>query len=237
MRKFREIQSLMHYIDYPFQNPSLLQHALIHPSYANEQGEPKEASNQRLEFLGDAVLELCSSDFLFQRQPMMQEGVMTKMRAALVCEPTLADAARQIHLGDYIILGNGETREGIVLRDSVLSDAFEAVIAAIYLDGGLEQARRFILRFVLNDIENKQLFHDAKTMLQEYCAKHRIEESYEILREMGLDHQKIFEISVSLDGVPYGTGEGPSKKKAEQQAAYQALQRIRVDTGYVFKID
>ena len=121
-------------IGYHFRDVSLLKHALTHPSYSNESGEPKEASNQRLEFLGDAVLELVSSVFLFNRRPVIQEGVMTKIRAALVCEPTLAEAARKVNLGDYIILGKGEAREGINRRDSVISDAFESVIGAMYLD-------------------------------------------------------------------------------------------------------
>ncbi len=224
-------------IGYHFQDRKLLQHALIHPSFSNENGDPKEASNQRLEFLGDAVLELISSVFLYERRPVLQEGDMTKVRAALVCEPTLAEAARRLHLGDYIVLGRGETREGINRRDSVLSDAFESVIGAMYLDGGMDPARKFVTELVLSDIENKSLYRDAKTVLQEYCSQNRLEMEYTLLEESGPCHDRFYRISVSVSGEEYGVGEGSSKKKGEQAAAYQALLRIKAETGHVFKIN
>lgn len=232
----RDLTALQASVGYYFQDESLLLHALTHPSFSNENGDPKEASNQRLEFLGDAVLELVSSLFLFQREPVLQEGVMTKLRASLVCEPTLAESARRLQLGDYIILGKGEGREGISQRDSVLSDTFEAVIGAIYLDGGMEPAQRFITEFVLSDIENKELYHDAKTMLQEYSSQNHRELRYALLTEEGPCHDRTYRIEVRLDEMVYGIGEGSSKKKAEQAAAYQALCRIKAETGNVFKI-
>ncbi|EFE92072.1 ribonuclease III [Oribacterium sp. oral taxon 078 str. F0263] len=221
---------------YSFRDRELLLHALTHPSYSNEQGDPKEASNQRLEFLGDAVLELAASDFLYHRVPVIQEGVMTKLRAALVCEPTLAEAARKLSLGDYLVLGRGEGREGIQLRDSVLSDAFEAVIGAIYLDGGFSAAQCFIKRLVLSDIENKSLYRDAKTMLQEYVSKQRLSLRYALLEESGPCHERFYRVSALIEEKEYGRGEGSSKKKAEQAAAYQALLKIKAESGYVFKI-
>lgn len=232
----RDLKQLQDALGYHFQDESLLQHALTHPSFSNENGDPKEASNQRLEFLGDAVLELVSSVFLFHREPVIQEGVMTKLRAALVCEPTLAESARRLKLGDYIILGKGEAREGINRRDSVLSDTFEAVIGAIYLDSGFEAAQSFITEFVLCDIENKELYRDAKTMLQEYSSQNRLELRYELLNEEGPCHDRTYRIEVLLDSQVYGSGEGSSKKKAEQAAAYQALLKIKAETGNVFKI-
>lgn len=231
-----DLDKLMDALGYHFKDASLLRHALTHPSYSNENGDPKEASNQRLEFLGDAVLELISSVFLFNRKPVLQEGVMTKVRAALVCEPTLAIAARKVDLGDYIILGKGEAREGINKRDSVLSDAFESVIGAIYLDGGYAPAEKFVQSLVLCDIENASLYRDAKTVLQEYCSQNRIELNYEILEESGPCHDRFFRIAVFLNGEQFGEGQGSSKKKGEQGAAYQALIRIKTETGHVFKI-
>ena len=229
-------KGLMERLGYHFQDASLLEHALTHPSYSNEKGDPKENSNQRLEFLGDAVLELCSSEFLFDRVPVMQEGEMTKLRASLVCEPTLAEAARRIRLSGEILLGRGEEREGIQHRDSVLSDTFEAVIGAMYLDGGMEPARRFVKDMVLSDVERAGLFRDAKTMLQEYCSQERKELVYRLVEESGPCHNPSFRVAAEIDGSRFGLAEGPSKKKAEQRAAYQALIKIKEDTGYVFKI-
>ncbi len=232
----QNLERLQDAIGYHFKDVSLLKHALTHPSYSNESGEPKEASNQRLEFLGDAVLELISSVFLFHRRPILQEGVMTKVRAAMVCEPTLAEAARKVNLGDYIILGKGEAREGIQRRDSVISDAFESVIGAMYLDGGYAPAEQFVRTFVLCDIENAGLYRDAKTVLQEYISQHKMELEYQVIEESGPCHDRYFRVQALVNGESYGIGEGPSKKKGEQGAAYQTLKRIKAETGYVFKI-
>ncbi len=154
-------------IGYSFQDKKLLEHAMIHSSYANEHHLGKLGCNERLEFLGDAVLEVVSSDFLFRTFPEMPEGDMTKTRASLVCEPTLAFCAQEIDLGGFLLLGKGEDATGGRGRDSVVSDAMEALIGAIYLDGGLANAKEFIHRFILNDMEHKQLFYDSKTILQE----------------------------------------------------------------------
>ena len=157
-------------IGYKFKHPELLETALTHTSYANETRPPVK-HNERLEFLGDAVLELVSSETLFQRYADKPEGDLTRLRASLVCEPTLAECARTIDLGSYLYLSRGEERTGGRKRDSVTSDAFEAVIGAIYLDGGYEPAKKFVQAFVLNDIEKKHLFYDSKTILQELLQK------------------------------------------------------------------
>ncbi|SDZ89606.1 ribonuclease-3 [Oribacterium sp. KHPX15] len=231
-----DLEKLQEALGYHFNDVGLLKHALTHPSFSNENGEPKEASNQRLEFLGDAVLELISSVFLFNRKPVLQEGVMTKVRASLVCEPTLAEAARKVNLGDYIILGKGEARERINNRDSVISDAFEAVIGAMYLDGGFEQAQNFVNKLVLTDIESAGLFRDAKTVLQEYVSQNKMELEYRVIEESGPCHDRFYRVQAILNNREYGIGEGSSKKKGEQGAAYQTLKQIKAETGYVFKI-
>lgn len=218
-------------IGYRFQNASLLLHALTHSSYANEKHMPKEKNNQRLEFLGDAVLELVSSEYIYKHNPEMPEGQMTRLRASLVCEPTLAACARELSLEDYILLGKGEGREGINYKDSVLSDTFEAVIGAIYLDGGFEPAQRFIERRLLSDIENKQLFHDSKTLLQEYTSKQGLSLHYALLEEKGPEHQKSFVLAACISDEEYGRGEGHSKKQAEQIAAYNALLKIKAENS------
>ena len=175
----KKLEKLQEIIGYQFQRPGLLAHALTHSSYANERHWDKTRCNERLEFLGDAVLELVSSNFLYHQFPDMPEGEMTKLRASLVCEPTLAYCAEEIPLGDYLYLGKGEDQTGGRKRPSVVSDAMEAVIGAIFLDGGLANAKEFICRFVLNDIEHKKLFYDSKTILQEIVqAKGREDLSY-----------------------------------------------------------
>lgn len=216
-------------IEYSFRNRTLLENALTHSSYANEKHWSYDRNNERLEFLGDAVLELVSSDFIFHEHKKDMEGSMTKLRASLVCEQSLAGSARELNLGKYIRLGKGESATGGSDRDSILSDAFEAVIGAIYLDGGLEHAAVFIRRFVLSDIEAKQLFYDSKTVLQEIIQERRDGNaiSYELISESGPDHAKVFEISCNLGGEIIGIGKGKSKKAAEQQAAYQAILKIR----------
>ena len=184
--------------------------------------------NERLEFLGDAVLEVVSSDFLFHRFPEMPEGNLTKTRASMVCEPTLAYCAREISLGDYLLLGKGEDATGGRMRESITSDALEAVIGAIYLDGGLANAKEFIDRFVLNDMEHKQLFYDSKTILQELVQSTGEELlSYEILKEEGPDHNKVFEVRAMLGSREIGRGVGRTKKAAEQTAAYKAILTLK----------
>ena len=214
-------------IGYCFKDKDLLINALTHTSYANEHKHKGMKDNERLEFLGDAVLELVSSEYLYKNMKDMPEGKMTKLRASLVCEPTLAMDAREIDLEDFIYLGKGEEATGGRKRDSIVSDAFEALIGAIFLDGGVDAARSFILQFALNDIEKKRLFHDCKTVLQERVNMVKIGNlSYEIVGESGPDHDKNYEAVAKIDQQVIGRGSGHTKKAAEQQAAYNALKTL-----------
>lgn len=210
-------------ISYHFQDKNLLTQALTHSSYANEHRLDHNHCNERLEFLGDAVLEIVTSDFLYHKYTDKPEGDLTKIRASIVCEPTLAYCAEDIQLGSYLFLGKGEDATGGRNRNSVVSDAMEAVIGAIYLDGGFASAKEYIHRFILNDIEHKQLFYDSKTILQELIQGRHEQLSYELIDESGPDHDKQFTVAVLVDGERVSEGEGHTKKAAEQQAAYQAL--------------
>ena len=215
-------------IGHTFKDFSLLKQAMMHSSYTNEKHLPKYRCNERLEFLGDAVLELVSSEYLFKESPHIPEGELTKTRASMVCEPSLALCARDIGLGDYLLLGKGEEATGGRERDSVTSDAMEALIGAVYLDGGFTSAKEFIHRFILTDLENKKLFYDSKTILQEIVqAGKKGDITYRLVREEGPDHNKSFEVQVMIGGTPYGEGKGRTKKSAEQQAAYQAILKLR----------
>ena len=218
------LRELEEKIQYRFHNRRLLRQALTHSSYANEQRINRFADYERLEFLGDAVLELVSSDFLFREEKDMAEGQLTRRRSSIVCEPALAFCARDIALEEYILLGKGEEATGGRRRDSIVSDVMEAVIGAIYLDSGIEEASGFIHRFILSDLEHKQLFYDAKTILQEMIQQEGKETlHYELLKEEGPEHAKTFLVEVMLGDQKLGSGSGHSKKAAEQQAAYQAL--------------
>ena len=211
-------------IGYSFKDPELLVTALTHSSYSNEIRLKKQECNERLEFLGDAVLELISSEQIFRNHPDQPEGDLTRIRASYVCEPTLALCAREICLGDYLQLGRGEDRTGGRERDSILSDAFEALIGAIYLDGGMDRARTFIHTHLLKDVEDKSLFYDAKTILQEMVQAGpdpRLE--YVLTREAGPDHNKEFTVEAKIGGKTYAIGKGKTKKGAEQIAAYQTI--------------
>ena len=201
----------------------------MHSSYTNEKHLPKYQCNERLEFLGDAVLELVSSEFLFLENPKEPEGKLTKTRASMVCEPSLAFCARDIELGSYLLLGKGEEATGGRTRESVTSDAMEALIGAIYLDGGFANAKEFIHKFILSDLENKKLFFDSKTILQEIVqADSNKPITYQLLKEEGPDHNKAFYVKVFIGDVDYGTGKGRTKKAAEQQAAYQAILALKM---------
>lgn len=214
-------------IGYTFADPDLLVMALTHSSYSNEKRLKKQECNERLEFLGDAVLELISSEYIYQNNPTRPEGDLTRMRASYVCEPTLALCAREIGLGEFILLGKGEDMTGGRDRDSILSDALEATIGAVYLDGGFECAKEYVQHFILNDIDNKKLFYDSKTNLQEIVqSKHRSIQ-YELKSESGPDHNKSFMVAVVIDGKEIATASGRTKKKAEQSAAYQAILKLR----------
>ncbi len=222
-------------IGYVFQKKDLLKQALTHSSFTNEQKINKSPDYERLEFLGDAVLELISSEYLFQNYPQVPEGELTKRRASLVCEPSLAFCARDIELGQYIMLGKGEEATGGRKRDSIIADVMEAVIGAIYLDGGMDKARAHVMKFILSDLEDKELFFDSKSYLQELIqGKLKKEFSYELIEERGPEHDKSFVVEVSMEGQCLGQGVGRTKKAAEQQAAYKALLLLR-DKGYVFK--
>lgn len=229
MEKRKEFQEK---IGYQFQNQNLLKQALTHSSFSNERRMSKLANNERLEFLGDAVLELTSSEFLFEKYPNYPEGELTRLRASLVCEQTLAFCTRELELGKYLLLGKGEDLTGGRERKSILSDALEAVIGAIYLDGGLASAKEFIYRFILNDIEKKQLFFDSKTILQELVQGRREGElRYQLIDESGPDHDKKYVVQVLVGQRVLGQGEGKTKKSAEQEAAYKALLYLKQTEG------
>ena len=224
----RQLAELERVIGYTFKNKSLLSQAMTHSSYANEKKLGKLGCNERLEFLGDAVLELVSSDFLYAKFTQLPEGELTKKRASLVCEPSLAYCAREFGLPEFLLLGKGEEMTGGRMRDSIVSDATESLIGAIYLDGGFANAKEFVLSFILNDIENKQLFYDSKTILQEIVQENgRKPVEYQLLKEEGPDHNKQFTVGVVVDSVTMGTGVGHTKKAAEQAAAYEAIQKMR----------
>ncbi len=224
----KHLKELEGRLGYTFRDFTWLHRAMRHSSYTNEHHMDRLECNERLEFLGDAVLEMISSEFLYNQYPNLPEGQLSKMRASLVCEPTLAFDAKDLDLGSYLLLGKGEEQTGGRLRDSIVSDAMEATIGAIYKDGGVEPARAFILKFILNDIEHKQLFHDSKTILQEMVQKNGSADlEYVIVDEQGPDHDKSFIAQVRLDQKTIGQGSGRTKKAAEQQAAYQALLEIR----------
>lgn len=217
-------------IKYKFKNRTILTLAMTHSSYANENRLTKLSNNERLEFLGDAVLEIIASEFLYINFPDIPEGELTKFRASIVCEQSLAYCARKIKLGQYILLGKGEERCGGRDKESIISDGLEALIGALYLDGGIATAKEFINHFILNDLEKKQLFYDSKTILQEYIqSKHTEELSYELVSSNGPDHNKTFIVNAVLSGNIIGQGEGRSKKSAEQEAAYNAIKKIRKD--------
>ena len=223
-----QLKELEEKISYHFQDKHLLAQALTHSSYANEHRMKKLSDNERLEFLGDAVLEIVTSDFLYHEHTEKPEGDLTKIRASIVCEPTLAYCAEAINLGSYLFLGKGEDATGGRNRNSVVSDAMEAVIGAIYLDGGFASAKEYIHRFILNDIEHKQLFYDSKTILQEIIQSRQDGElSYEILKEEGPDHNKSFEVRALVGDQEIGRGKGRTKKAAEQLAAYNGILKLK----------
>ena len=222
IKKFQEV------IGYHFHDEKLLRQALTHSSFANEKHLKKHSDNERLEFLGDAVLEIISSEFLYKEYPDKPEGELTKLRASIVCEPTLALCTKDIALGEYLLLGKGEDQTGGRGRKSILSDALEAVIGAIYLDGGFANAKEFIHKYILTDIEHKQLFYDSKTILQEIVQGHTDETlTYVLLKEEGPDHNKSFWVDAVRNGEVIGSGHGRTKKAAEQQAAYEAILKLR----------
>lgn len=218
-------------ISYNFKNEKLLFEALSHSSFANE-NKKQRSSNERLEFLGDSVLSIVVSDFLFAHYKHLPEGQLTKIRASLVCESSLYEFALSINLGDYLLLGKGEENTGGRKRPSILADAFEAVIAAIYLDGGIEVASKYVLGFIPKDLSPAKAAgqNDYKTILQEIIQKNPEEKiDYYLKNETGPDHNKCFTVQVRLNSNVIGEGIGHSKKQAEQMAAKEALELM----GYV----
>ena len=225
---FTKMKSFQEIIHYRFKKVSLLENALTHSSYANEHKLMKTQNNERLEFLGDAVLELISSEVLFKAYPEKLEGVLSKTRASLVCEPALAFCARKLNLGNYLLLGKGEDLTGGRDRDSILSDALEAIIGSIYLDGGLEPARAFIMAFVLNDMENTRLFMDCKTILQENIQSWSKDTlSYELVGTTGPEHNRTFTMQIRLGDEILAQGSGRTKQADGQNAAYFSLIELR----------
>ena len=222
------IKDLEKAIGYQFRNIQLLHNALTHSSYANERWHNSLLSNERLEFLGDSVLGMLVAEYLFQTFPDRPEGELTRMRADMVCEQTLATVAGRIGLGSHLLLGHGEERLGGRSRESILADATESVIAACFLDGGLEAAARFVKNFILVEVPvSRPNNMDYKTALQELVQQKKNQVlSYALVGQSGPDHDKQFDVEVSLNGAVVGAGSGRSKKRAEQMAAKSAMEKL-----------
>lgn len=226
------MEKLEEKLGYTFHDRRLLENALTHSSYANENKSKGETSNERLEFLGDSVLGMVVADHLYRTHPDMPEGELTRTRAALVCEDSLVEVAAQLELGEYLKLGRGEDAGGGRKRPSIQADAVEAVIAAVYLDGGIGSARKLITNFILTNNEREQegAIRDFKTALQELVQRESGQVlSYRLMGESGPDHAKVFSVEVDLNGQPIGTGEGRSKKEAEQNAAKAAMAKLKAE--------
>ncbi len=225
------IKDLEAAIGYRFKNITLLQNALAHSSYANERWHDSLMSNERLEFLGDSILGMVVAEHLYKNFPDRPEGELTRMRADMVCETSLAQIAAQVGLGQHLLLGHGEERFGGRDRASILADAVESVIAACFLDGGMDAARGIIERFVLCNVPVKKLQNtDYKTALQELVQQKKDQTlSYKLIGESGPDHDKEFTVEVFLNGTVVGTGVGSSKKRAEQEAARKAMEILRAE--------
>ncbi len=227
----RDLEELERCLTYHFKDPALLQQAITHKSYLNEAREKSQKDNERLEFLGDAVLDLVISQDFLLNYPDTAEGELSKMKARIVSETALAKVARRLEIGRFLLLGRGEEMTQGRAKPSLLANAIEAVLAAIYLDGGLESARDVIQKIFKDDIEEllkTEAFTDYKTELQELCQRdYEILPVYTVLSESGPDHQKTFEVQLSIKGNVYGRGIGHSKKEAEQQAAHEALEKLK----------
>lgn len=225
------MKSLEENLQYSFRNEKLLVNALTHSSYANEarDGIP---SNERLEFLGDSVLSIVVSEYIYKKFRNLPEGELTKLRASLVCEKSLCQFSRELEIGKYLRLGKGEEKGGGRERDSILADAFEAVLAAIYIDGGFEVAKKHVMRFITDELKHTddEVFKDYKTALQEIIQRNPEESvSYILTGESGPDHDKVFEVEVRLNSNTIGKGVGKNKKQAEQFAAKEALHLMGAD--------
>lgn len=222
------MEALEEKLGYRFTNRAFLENALTHSSYANENKAKGLQSNERLEFLGDSVLGMVVADYLFRTHPDLPEGDLTRTRAALVCEGSLVEVAQQLELGAYLKLGKGEDAGGGRERPSIVADAVEAVLAAVYLDGGIGSARKIIQRFILDREEEKSGSRDYKTALQELVQRESGQVlAYRLVGSTGPDHAKRFQVEVELNGAPVGAGEGRSKKEAEQMAAKAAIAKLK----------
>lgn len=222
------MEALEEKLGYHFENPALLENALTHSSYANENRAKGFQSNERLEFLGDSVLGMIVADYLYRAHPDLPEGDLTRTRAALVCEGSLAEVAQQLDLGSYLKLGRGEDAGGGRTRPSIVADAVEAVLAAVYLDGGIGSARKIIRRFILDREAEKGANRDFKTALQELVQRESGQVlGYRMTGSEGPDHAKVFSVEVDLNGATIGQGRGHSKKEAEQMAAKAAIQKLQ----------
>lgn len=229
MKEFTELEST---IDYKFNNKNHLRLALTHSSYANEKHMAANAYNERIEFLGDAVLELVTSEYLYKNYSDMKEGDMSKLRASLVCEQSLSTSARSIDLGSFLLLGKGEDATNGRERNSILCDAFEALIGAIFLDGGYECAASFIRSYVLQDIDNRSMYADSKTYLQELSqAKFRKPVTYSVIDAKGPEHDKEFSVAAYIGNKKMAVGKGPSKKAASKDAAYKTILMLKDSTA------
>lgn len=225
IKNFKGIQEI---IGYQFNNTNILKQALTHSSYSNEKQMSKLYNNERLEFLGDAVLELVSSEYLYKIYPDKPEGELTKIRASLVCEKSLTYSSNKYYIGDYLFLGKGEEATGGRQRPSILSDALEAIIGGIFLDGGFSNAKEFVVEYVLKDALEQEFFYDSKTILQEIIqSEYKDAIQYEVINQEGPDHDKKFTVSIRVNDKEIGIGKGKTKKAAEQEAAHQAILKIK----------
>ena len=223
--KYIELENL---IGYSFKDKALLDIAFTHKSYTNENLIKKHESYERFEYLGDAILEFLVSKYLFDTYPDKPEGELTKLRASIVCEFTLSKLSRDLKLGSYGYFSKGERNTGGPNRDSILCDMFESLLGAIYLDGGLDEANSFIKRLLLTDIEHKKLYYDSKSKLQEYAQKNNISLCYNLISELGPEHDKEYKVNAQLGDKIISEGMGHSKKTAEQNAAFSALKLLDI---------
>ncbi|MDO5141126.1 MAG: ribonuclease III [Eubacteriales bacterium] len=225
----KDLQKFQKTIGYSFKDQSILKQALVHPSYSGEMHMCRYESNQRLEFLGDAVLELAISEYLYHEHPRVEEGELTRKRSSLVFETALDVCARSIDLGDYLYLGKGEDAGSGRNKPSILSDAFEAVIGAIYLDGGFDEARRFIKTFVINNVDEMSLLRDGKSLIQKYVqSMHESDLRYEVDEIAAPGHAERFRARLFINDKLYSEGTGQSKKSAEQNAAVAACRILNI---------
>ncbi len=224
--KYSELENL---IGYEFKDKAHLDIAFTHKSYTNENLVKKHQSYERYEYLGDAILEFLVSRYLFDTYPDKPEGELTKLRASIVCEFTLSKLSRQLKLGSYGYFSKGERNTGGYNRDSILCDMFESLLGAVYLDGGLDEADAFVKRLLLTDIEHKKLYYDSKSKLQEYSQKKNVSLQYNLLSESGPEHNKKYHVNVCLDNKVIAEGVGHSKKTAEQNAAFDALNKLNIN--------